>query len=145
MKILPSSPSFRFAFSFKFRRHFASLKHELFLPFNRSFNHQIADIATDSRQDSGQQYYIYEAFDLSWVTKAMLNTLSESQWGDPVEPAEHGLLSTFREKSSVDENAPKLGQKIWADVRPSHPILNSIFINYFIGIRRVDIFAFDSR
>jgi hypothetical protein len=121
------------------------LKHELFLPFNRSFDHQIADISTGSRQESGQQYYVYETFDLSWATKAMLNTLSESQWGDPVEPAEHGLLSTFREKFSVDENASTLGQKIFADVHPSHLILNSIFINYFIGIRRVDIYAFDSR
>jgi len=47
----------------------------------------------------------------------MWNALKEKQWGNPIAPAECGMQSTFREKFSIDENAPKLGQKALDDVR----------------------------
>ncbi len=85
--------------------------------FTKSFSYQIADNLTDSQQDNSQVYIANNlSLTLGWTVQTMFSTLKESQWGDPVNPPEYGLLSTFKEKFPVDEGASKLGQKIWNDV-----------------------------
>jgi hypothetical protein len=74
----------------------------------------------------------------------MLSTLKEKQWGDPITPAKCGIKSTFRDKFSINANAPNLGQKALDDVRLYHSLENHLVITIEQGFD-VAIFMLSAR
>jgi len=74
----------------------------------------------------------------------MWNALKERQWGSPTAPAACGMQSTFREKFSIDANAPKLGQRALDDVRSNPSLELSLIVTLEQGFD-VAIFMLSTR